>query len=77
MPPPTQIMAAVPTALSNVRKTGMPRTMPRPSARLIPPKAEAPSFFASARPTSSAFTISATTPYTATVIPIADHRQHQ
>ena len=34
MPPPTQIMAAVPTALSNVRKTGMPRTRPRPSARL-------------------------------------------
>ena len=33
-------------------------------------KAEAPSCLASARPTSSAFTISATTPYTAAVIPI-------
>ena len=49
----------------------MPRTRPRPSARPMPPNGEAPSFLASARPTSSAFTISATTPYTATVIPIA------
>ena len=62
MPPPTQIMAAVPATLRNVRKPGMPKTSARPSARLSAPIAVALSFPASATPASSAFTISATTP---------------
>ena len=56
------IMAAVPAALRNVRKPGIPKTRVRPSARLMPPTTEPPSFFARATPTSSAFTINATTP---------------
>ena len=62
MPPPTQIIAAVPTTLRNVRKPGMPRTSARPSARPWRPSPCALSFLASATPASSAFTISATTP---------------
>ena len=60
MPPPTQIMAAVPTALRIVRNTGISRTRARPSARPIPARTEAPSLLARAIPKSSAFTISAT-----------------
>jgi transketolase C-terminal domain/subunit len=56
--PPTQSMASVPTIVSVRRKPGMPRTIPRPSAR---PGAVRPSA-ARCRPTSSAFTISATEP---------------
>ena len=37
IPPPTQIMAAVPTALRNFRKPGMPRTSVRPNARQVRP----------------------------------------
>ena len=48
----------------------MPRTRACPSPRPILARAETLSFRASATPASSAFTISATTPYTATVIPI-------
>ena len=62
MPPPTQIMAAVPAALRNVRKPGIPNTSARPVARLSAPITVALWFLASATPASSAFTISATTP---------------
>ena len=37
MPPPTQIIAAVPAMLRKVRKPGMPNTSARPSARLNAP----------------------------------------
>jgi hypothetical protein len=56
--PPTQSMASVPTNVSVRRKPGMPATIPRPNARPAPVRAPA----ARCRPTSSAFTISATEP---------------
>jgi hypothetical protein len=56
--PPTQSMASVPTIVSVRRKPGIPRTIPRPNAR---PARVRPSE-ARCRPTSSAFTISATDP---------------
>ena len=46
MPPPTQIMAAVPTALRIFRNTGIPRTRARPSARPIPARTKTRSLLA-------------------------------
>ena len=57
IPPPTQSMAAVPTSPSSLRKCGITRTMPRPMAR-----ATGRPLLASAKPTSSAFTMTATVP---------------
>ena len=62
MPPPTQIIAAVPTTASIFRKIGMPWTRIRPTAPAKPPRVEAELVRASATPASSAFTIRATPP---------------
>ena len=61
--PPTHTIAAVPTTESTARTFGMPATIPRPIrwARGRPDSTMR-------RPTSSIFTISATTPYTTAVI---------
>ena len=57
MPPPTQSIASVPTTLRTASTRGIPATRPRPTARAIPTRP-----LASAAPTSSAFTMSATRP---------------
>ncbi len=64
--PPTQTIAAVPTTISSFMNFGTPLTISSPSLRV----AASRPFAASSRPKSSAFTISATAPYTATVIRI-------
>ena len=65
--PPTHNIAAVPITVSHHMNPGITFTIPRPSDRVIRNRPRCDR----ASPTSSAFTISATDPYTATVIMIS------